>query len=71
MTPNWHALRSIARAGRTEQRLATPARIVLAAAAGPPNYRIAAVLCQSCMVSMGPEPPRCRCSPYAEAAARS
>src|SRR5665811_1249066 len=35
-------LRSIARAGRTEQRLATRARIVLAAAAGAPNNRIAA-----------------------------
>jgi len=36
------ALRSLTRAGRTEQRLATRARIVLAAAAGVPNNRIAA-----------------------------
>ena len=35
------ALRSLTRAGRTEQRLATRARIVLAAAAGMPNNRIA------------------------------
>lgn len=36
------ALRSLTRAGRTEQRLATRARIVLAAADGAPNSRIAA-----------------------------
>jgi transposase len=38
------ALRSLTRAGRTEQRLATRARIVLRAAEGQPNNRIAAEL---------------------------
>ena len=38
------ALSALARAGRTEQRLATRARIVLRAAAGQPNNRIAAEL---------------------------
>jgi transposase len=38
------ALRALARAGRTEQRLATRARIVLRAAEGQPNNRIAAEL---------------------------
>jgi transposase len=42
--PELTALRSLARAGRTEQRLATRARIVLRAAEGQPNNRIAAEL---------------------------
>jgi hypothetical protein len=42
--PKLVALRSLARAGRTEQRLATRARIVLRAAVGQPNNRIAAEL---------------------------
>jgi len=39
--PELAALRSLARAGRTEQRLATLARIVLRAVEGQPNNRIA------------------------------
>jgi transposase len=42
--PELAGLRSLARAGRTEQRLATRARIVLRAAEGQPNNRIAAEL---------------------------
>ncbi|GAC1663873.1 MAG: IS630-like element ISMsm5 family transposase [Candidatus Limnocylindrales bacterium] len=42
--PELAALRSLARAGRTEQRLATRARIVLRAVEGQPNNRIAAEL---------------------------
>jgi transposase len=38
------ALRSLARAGRTEHRLVTRARIVLGAADGQPNHRIAVEL---------------------------
>jgi putative transposase len=38
------ALRTLARAGRTEQRLGTRARIVLRAVEGQPNNRIAAEL---------------------------
>ena len=42
--PELAALRALARAGRTEQRLATRARIVLQAADGQPNNRIASEL---------------------------
>ncbi len=42
--PELAALRALARAGRTEQRLATRARIVLRAVEGQPNARIAAEL---------------------------
>lgn len=42
--PELTVLRGLARAGRTEQRLATRARIVLRAADGQPNNRIAAEL---------------------------
>ena len=42
--PELTALRALARAGRTEQRLATRARIVLLAVEGQPNNRIAAEL---------------------------
>ncbi|HEY8871282.1 MAG TPA: IS630 family transposase [Candidatus Limnocylindrales bacterium] len=42
--PESTALQALARAGRTEQRLATRARIVLRASAGEPNNQIAAEL---------------------------
>lgn len=42
--PELTTLRTLARAGRTEQRLATGARIALRAADGQPNSRIAAEL---------------------------
>ncbi len=47
--PERRALGSLPRAGRTEQRLATRARVVLRAADGQPNRTIARELCVSPM----------------------